>query len=138
MRKKNLRRLFLLAHPLVFDQNQRVDIVVFSETERAKAFMSNNSIEQEDNASVPEGSVARAIAKYLEGDNSELGELVSALNAELLKQARDKLRNAPKLRSVTDAEGAVSSAVGSYWRALENGKYRDMKHNSELKGSHTR
>ena len=83
---------------------------------------------------MPEGSVARAIAKYVAGDNSELGDLVFALNAELVQKAHDKLRTAPNLRSVTDAEGAVSSAVGSYWRALENGKFRDMRHNNELKG----
>jgi DNA-directed RNA polymerase specialized sigma24 family protein len=90
--------------------------------------------EQEGSTCGPEGSVARAIAKYVAGDNSELGELVSALNAELVEKARDKLRNAPNLRSVTDAEGAVSSAVGSYWRALANGKFRDMRHSNELKG----
>jgi DNA-directed RNA polymerase specialized sigma24 family protein len=123
-----------LHTPLAIDQNRRFDVLVFSETEKAEAFMSNDLKEQEDNASDPEGSVARAIAKYLEGDDSELGELVAALNAELVEKARDKLKNAPKLRSVTDAEGAVSSAVGSYWRALKNGKYRDMKHNNELKG----
>jgi DNA-directed RNA polymerase specialized sigma24 family protein len=134
MRKKSCGDRFCLRTLFVVDQEQSFGIPVFSETQEADAFMSNNLREPEDNASEPEGSVARAIAKYLEGDNSELGELLSALHAELLDKARDKLRNAPNLRAVTDAEGAVSSAVGSYWRALANGKYREMKHGNELKG----
>jgi len=78
--------------------------------------------------------VAQAITKYLDGDNSELGNIVFALHAHLLKKARDKLRKAPHLQSGTDAEGAVLSAMGSYWQALEDGKYRDMKYSKELRG----
>jgi DNA-directed RNA polymerase specialized sigma24 family protein len=125
---------FFLPTLPVIAENQRIRAAVFSKSEELKAFMSENPNENEDSASEPEGSVARAIAKYLHGDNSELGELVSALNAELVAKAGNKLRNAPRLRSVTDAEGAVASAVGSYWRALANGKFRDMRHSGELKG----
>jgi DNA-directed RNA polymerase specialized sigma24 family protein len=118
----------------VIDHNQGRDDDVFSEAEESKAVMSEKPEEPEGDVLGSEGSVARAIAKYDEGDNSELGELISALNSELIQKARDKLRNAPNLRSVTDAEGVASSAVGSYLRALENGKFRDMKHSNELRG----
>ncbi len=80
--------------------------------------MSNDSQPQEGNVSEPEGSVARAIAKYLEGDNSELGSMVFALHAQLLEKARDKLRRAPNLQSVTDAEGAYRvpwEVFGGQW-----------------------
>jgi len=60
--------------------------------------------------------------------------MVFAFHSLLLEKARAKLRKAPNLQSVTDGEGAVSSAMGSYWKAVKDGKYRDMKHTNELLG----
>ena len=125
---------FCLPWLSVGDQNYGAEDAAISELEKTNMFMSSEPLEPEGSASRSEGSVARAIAKYLEGDNSELGSMVLALHAQLLEKARHKLRNAPNLRSVTDAEGAVSSAMRSFWQAVENGKYRDMKHNNELLG----
>ena len=82
--------------------------------------MSSEPLRQEGSASRSEGSVAHAIAKYLEGDNSELGSMVFAMHAQLLERARHKLRNAPNLQSLTDAEGDVyrvqRGAFGRRWK----------------------
>ncbi len=79
-----------------------------------------------------EGSVAQAIAKYLRGDVSELAEMLVAHRNPLLGVARNKLGNAPHLEGRTDADGAVSSAMRSFWAALEDGRYRMLKHGDEL------
>jgi ECF sigma factor len=85
-----------------------------------------------DNNGAPGESVAVAIAKYRQGDDSELSRIVFAFHAQLLDRAHRKLKTAPQLRSVTDSEGAVSSALKSYWRAINGGKYCDMQQSSEL------
>jgi hypothetical protein len=121
--------------PLILvDQNTSVDFVVFPEPLETKALMSNEPEQDGCDAAAHEGSLARAMTKYFDGDSSELGMMVLALHAYLLKKARNKLNKAPHLQSVTDAEGAVSSAIGSYLRALENGKFRDMTDSNELRG----
>lgn len=96
--------------------------------------MSQDSSQREDEPSGSAGSVALAIAKYQQGDDSELGRIVFAFHAQLLEKAKNKLRKLPNLRSITDGEGAVSSAMASYWKAVKNGKYRDMTHSNELLG----
>ena len=96
--------------------------------------MAQDSQEPERDSTASTGSVALAIAKFQQGDDSELGRIVFAFHAELLKKADNRLRKSPSLRSITDGEAAVSSAMGSYWKAVKNGKYRDMKHSSELLG----
>jgi hypothetical protein len=90
----------------------------------------------QDGASPTEsqGSLAKAIARYQQGDQSELGEIVFGFYTRLVAIAHAKLRKAPNLQSVTDGEGAVSSAMGSYWRAMGDGKFRDMQHRNELMG----
>jgi DNA-directed RNA polymerase specialized sigma24 family protein len=79
-------------------------------------------------------SVALAIARFQEGDESELARIVFAFHALLLGKADSKLRKSPGLRSITDADGAVASAIASYWKAVKNGRFRDMKHSNELLG----
>ena len=96
--------------------------------------MSQDSQEREGDASASTGSVALAIGKYQRGDESELGRIVFAFHAQLLEKANHKLRKSPNLRSITDGEAAVSSAMASYWKAVKNGKYRDMTHSNELLG----
>ena len=96
--------------------------------------MSQDSQHREGESSGSAGSVALAIAKYQQGDDSELGRIVFAFHAQLLEKANNKLRKSPNLRSITDGEAAVSSAMASYWKAVKNGKYREMKHSNELLG----
>jgi len=96
--------------------------------------MSDDECHEEAGTSGPDGSVARAMEKCRNGDASELGSMVFAFHSLLLEKARAKLRKAPNLQSITDDEGAVSSAMESYWRAVQDGKYRDMKHTNELLG----
>jgi hypothetical protein len=115
-------------------QNDGNGIRVFSDPEKANQLMSQDPQEREAETPGPLGSVALAIAKYQQGDDSELGRIVFAFHAQLLTKANNKLRKSPNLRSLTDAEAAVSSAMGSYWKAVKNGRYRDMKHSNELLG----
>ena len=96
--------------------------------------MSQDSQDRERDSTASTGSVALAIAKYQHGDDSELGRIVFAFHAQLLKKADNRLRKSPSLRSITDGEAAVASAMGSYWKAVKNGKYRDMQHSNELLG----
>ena len=96
--------------------------------------MSNDQFHEEAGASGALGSVALAMEKCRNGDASELGRIVFAFHSLLLDRARAKLRQAPNLQSITDSEGAVSSAMASYWKAVKDGKYRDMKHTNELLG----
>jgi len=96
--------------------------------------MSEDSPQLEVDVSATSGSVARAIATYRQGDDSELGRIVFAFHAQLLKRAEFKLSKSPNLRSITDAEAAVSSAMASYWKAVKDGKYHDMTHSNELLG----
>jgi hypothetical protein len=109
-------------------------IRVFSNPEKAKQLMAQDSQQREDEPSGSAGSVAVAIAKYQQGDDSELGRIVFAFHAQLLEKANNKLRTSPNLRSITDGEAAVSSAMASYWKAVKDGKYREMEHSNELLG----
>jgi DNA-directed RNA polymerase specialized sigma24 family protein len=115
-------------------QNGRFDTFVHSDPEKAKQVMSGDQHQAHGDTGGSGESVAVAIAKYEQGDDSELSAIVFAFHAQLLAKARKQLSKSPNLRSVTDSEGAVSSAMESYWRALKDGKYRDMKHSSQLLG----
>jgi DNA-directed RNA polymerase specialized sigma24 family protein len=79
-------------------------------------------------------SVAVALAKFEQGNESELSAIVFGFHAQLLAKARKQLSRSPNVRSLTDSEGAVSSAMESYWRALKAGKFRDIKHSGQLLG----
>jgi DNA-directed RNA polymerase specialized sigma24 family protein len=105
-----------------------------AQLENDEVLVSNTPDPGKDNPAEPHGSVAQAIAEYQQGDASRLGELVFGFHAQLVNKARAALMKAPSLRSVTDSEGAVSSAMGSYWKAVKDGKHRGMKHSSELLG----
>jgi DNA-directed RNA polymerase specialized sigma24 family protein len=103
-----------------------------SHPEREKAPVPNGQDEAGTSASESEGSVAGAIARYHQGDDSELGALVFRLHSQLVARAQAKLSNAPYLRSTTDGEDAASSALGSYWKGIGVGKFQDMKHTNQL------
>jgi DNA-directed RNA polymerase specialized sigma24 family protein len=93
-----------------------------------------NSEAQADGSVVePAGSLAAAIARYKQGDTSALGEMMFACYRWLVARADGHLRNVPSLRSFTDGEELAASAMGSYYRAVGDGKYRDMKHGNELR-----
>jgi hypothetical protein len=96
--------------------------------------MSQDRLPGQTASDVAGESVAVAITKYQEGDDSALSRIVLAFHAVLLGKARRALSRAPNLRSATDSEGAVWSAIESYWSALENGKYSDIKHRNQLLG----
>ena len=92
--------------------------------------------QDEADASVPEpqGSLAVAIAKYQDGDPSELGELVFTLHSRLVARAEAKLRSAPTCGLSPTARGPWPVQWEATGWAMGDGKYRDMKHGSELLG----
>src|SRR5262249_37795 len=104
----------------------------FSDPDEGNPFMPDEPHQEQGGTAQPEGSVALAIATYLQGDDSKLGEMIVAYRAELLAFARAKLRKAPHLRARTDDEGGVLSAMGRFWRAMQDGRYHGMKHRDEL------
>jgi hypothetical protein len=82
----------------------------------------------------PEGSVALAIEKYRQGDDSELSRMVFAFHTQLLARARKKLKQAPNLQARTDDEVAVSSGMRSFLSAAKAGRYPHLGHRNELLG----
>jgi len=83
--------------------------------------MSDDQCHEEAGSSGPDGSVARAMEKCRNGDDSEFGRMVFGFHSLLLEKARAKMRKAPNLQSISDCEGVVSSAMGSYWRGVQGG-----------------
>jgi DNA-directed RNA polymerase specialized sigma24 family protein len=99
-----------------------------ADVEKRNQFMSDESDVGDDADSRPEGSVARAIAAYQNGEAAELGELIKAYFDRLLRKARAKLGSFPH----TDHEGLVQSTLRSFLRGAKNGQYPDMKSRDEL------
>jgi hypothetical protein len=77
---------------------------------------------------LPAGSVARAIASYQHGNGADLGQLINACFAPLLKKAVAKLRGFPRF----DREGLVLSAFGSFLDRAKAGRFPHLNHRVEL------
>jgi DNA-directed RNA polymerase specialized sigma24 family protein len=90
--------------------------------------MSGEGDRDESTAPRPEGSVAGAIAQYRNGDGSELGEILNAYFALLLRKAIVGLGRFPH----TDAEGLVQSAVKSFLQGAKDGRFPALQHKDEL------
>ena len=90
--------------------------------------MSNDPDQGDDDDARPEGSVARAIAGYQNGDADALGEMIKSYFDRLLTKARAKLGNFP----YTDHEGLVQSTLRSFLKGARNGQYPAMNHRDEL------
>ena len=78
----------------------------------------------------PEGSVARAIAGYQNGDSAALGEMINAYFKRLLTKAKEKLGSFPH----TDHEGLVQSTLRSFLSGARKGQYPAMKQRDEVLG----
>jgi len=90
--------------------------------------MSNDPDRGEDADPQPEGSVARAIVEYQDGDANALGEIINAYFARLLAKARAKLGSFPHI----DHEGLVQSTLRIFLKGARNGKFPNLKHRKEL------
>jgi DNA-directed RNA polymerase specialized sigma24 family protein len=90
--------------------------------------MSNDPQRTESADHAPEGSVARAIARYRNGDADALGELLKAYFSRLLTKARVRLRG----NLQNDHEELVQSTFGSFLRGAMKGQYPAMKNRDEL------
>jgi DNA-directed RNA polymerase specialized sigma24 family protein len=90
--------------------------------------MSDDPDKRDDADPRPEGSVARAIAGYRNGDADELGEMINAYFNRLLTKAKTKLRGLPR----SDHDGLVQSTLRSFLKGAKNGQYPAMSHRSEL------
>jgi DNA-directed RNA polymerase specialized sigma24 family protein len=90
--------------------------------------MSNDPEKGDEADTRPEGSVARAIAGYQNGDTDALGEMLKAYFDRLLTKARARLGNLPH----TDHEGLVQSTLRSFLKGARNGQYPAMRHREEL------
>jgi DNA-directed RNA polymerase specialized sigma24 family protein len=91
--------------------------------------MSNDSKIGDGDASYSEGSVARAIVDYQQGDADELGRMLAAYFDRLLTKARAKMVSFPH----TDHEGLVQSALRTFLRGAKNGQFPDLKHGDQLR-----
>jgi hypothetical protein len=96
--------------------------------------MSDEQPAEGDGEAGPEGSVALAIERYRQGDDSELSRMVFAFHTQLLARAQRKLKQAPNLQARTDAEVAVSSGMRSFLSAAKAGRFPHLGHRNELLG----
>jgi DNA-directed RNA polymerase specialized sigma24 family protein len=90
--------------------------------------MSNDPDKGDERDPRPEGSVARAIAGFQNGEADELGEMINAYFNRLLTKAKAKLRSLPH----TDHEGLVQSTLRSFLKGAKNGQYPAMNDRFEL------
>ena len=83
--------------------------------------MSHEQSEDRGEAAQPEGSVALAIARYQQGDGSELGEMMFAYYARLFFLASGSSRRGPRPPVEDRRRRGRARAMGSCWRAVKEG-----------------
>jgi DNA-directed RNA polymerase specialized sigma24 family protein len=104
-------------------------ISLFGYAEKWRLLMSFDEEDLERLTSALDGSVAQAIAKYQQGDGSELGEMLDAFFAHLLAKAYVRIGRVAH----TDHEGLAQSAVKSFLKRALNGQFPELRHRHELK-----
>jgi DNA-directed RNA polymerase specialized sigma24 family protein len=119
---------FCLPVARAVPQNGEVTFLGFAQIEKRNPVMSNDPEKGDDVSARPDGSVARAIAGYQNGNADELGEMLQTYFNRLLTTAKAKLGSFPH----TDHEGLVQSTLRSFLNGARNGQYPAMNHRDEL------
>jgi DNA-directed RNA polymerase specialized sigma24 family protein len=75
------------------------------------------------------GSAAKAIAKFLQGDDTELGDILVSILGQLVGVARRRLINVPH----TDEEAAAMNALRTFITGVRTGKFSDVRTTDQLR-----